>query len=400
MSATPLTMAIGLLGEGMNKNTSAHRMNQDEIAGLWSGWHQGLPHHQIAKLVGIKPSSVFEFLAKYGGIEPRARKRRVGSLSQEEREEISRELACGTSLQQIARDLNRSPSTISREVKRNGGADEYRAEHAEYRASECAKRPKLCKLALNGRLRQRVASKLKIEWAPQQISGWLKDEYPDNEKMNVSHETIYKSLFIQSRGVLNKQLRDHLRTKRRYRQSRLKTLKGKVGGSIVDLVSISERPAEVEDRAVPGHWEGDLVAGDQSSFIVTLVERHSRFVMLGRIKNKETSIVVQALINRMSTLPAALQKSVTWDRGSEMSGHKRFSMATDIDVYFCDPYSPWQRGSNENTNGLIRQYLPKGQSVKDVTQAQLNAIANKLNTRPRKTLDYKTPEYVLSQVLR
>ncbi len=218
--------------------------------------------------------------------------------------------------------------------------------------------------------------------------------------MRVSHETIYKSLYVQSRGVLNKQLRDHLRTKRRYRQSRTKTLKGKGMQSIVDMVSISERPAEVEDRAVPGHWEGDLIAGDQTSFIVTLVERQSRYVMLARLKNKETNTVVKALIRRMKMLPPTLQRTITWDRGSEMAAHKRFTMATDIDVFFCDPYSPWQRGSNENTNGLLRQYLPKGKSVKDVTQTQLNAIAKKLNTRPRKTLNYKTPEYVLTQVLR
>lgn len=384
----------------MRKSSVANRMSPEEVAMLWSGWHQGLAHHKIARLIGVKPPSVFEFLAKHGGIEPRPRSRRQGSLTQEEREEISRELACGTSLRQIARDLNRSPSTISREVSRNGGSDDYRAERAEYRASVFAKRPKLCKLALNNKLRQRVAIKLKQDWAPQQISGWLTDSYPNDPTMRVSHETIYKSLFIQSRGVLNKQLRDHLRTKRRYRQSRLKTLKGKGMDTIVDLVSISERPAEVEDRAVPGHWEGDLIAGDQSTYIATLVERHSRYVMLARLKNKESNTVVRALIKRMSMLPSTLQKSVTWDRGSEMAAHKQFTIATDIDVYFCDPYSPWQRGSNENTNGLLRQYLPKGQSVKDVTQTQLNTIAKKLNTRPRKTLDYKTPEYVLAQVLR
>ncbi len=384
----------------MSNNTSAHRMSTAEVATLWAGWHQGLAHHKIAKLVGIKPSSVLEFLAKHGGIEPRPRKRRESSLSQEERETISRELACGTSMREIAVLIDRSPSTVSREIARNGGTEDYRAERAEHRAAECAKRPKLCKLALNARLRQRVASKLKNEWAPQQISGWLKDAFPTDERMHVSHETIYKSLFIQSRGVLNKELRDHLRTKRRYRQSKLKTLKGKGTKAIVDLVSISERPAEVEDRAVPGHWEGDLIAGDQNSFVATLVERHSRYVMLARVKNKQTNTVVKALIRRMSLLPATLQRSVTWDRGSEMAAHKTFSMATDIDVYFCDPYSPWQRGSNENTNGLLRQYLPKGMSVQDVTQTQLNAIAKKLNTRPRKTLNYKTPEYVLSQVLR
>lgn len=384
----------------MSQNSNLYRMSPDQIAQIWSGWHEGLSNHKIAKLVGIKPPSVFQFLDKHGGIEPRVRKRREGSLTQEEREEISRELACGSTLRQIARDLDRSPSTISREVERNGGADDYRAEHAELRAAEFARRPKLCKLALNSKLRHLIATKLKQDWAPQQITGWLKDTYPDDENMRVSHETIYKSLYIQSRGVLNKQLRDHLRTKRRYRQSRTKTLKGKGMQSIVDMVSISERPAEVEDRAVPGHWEGDLIAGDQTSFIATLVERHSRYVMLARLKNKETNTVVKALIKCMSRLPPTLQRTVTWDRGSEMAAHKRFTMATDIDVFFCDPYSPWQRGSNENTNGLLRQYLPKGKSVKDVTQTQLNAIAKKLNTRPRKTLNYKTPEYVLSQVLR
>ncbi len=375
-------------------------MNPKQIALLWTAWHEGLSNHKIAKLVGIKPPSVFKYLYKHGGIEPRVRKRRDCWLSHEEREEISRELACGTSLRQIARDLNRSPSTISREVQRNGGADEYRAEKAEYRASEFAKRPKLCKLALNEKLRQRVATKLRKDWAPEQICGWLKATFPHDENMRVSHETIYKSLYIQSRGVLNKELRNHLRTQRRYRQSSLKTLKGKGMQSILDMVSISERPVDVEDRAVPGHWEGDLIAGDQTTFIATLVERHSRYVMLARLKNKETNTVVKALVKRMSLLPPTLQRTLTWDRGSEMAGHKNFTMATDIDVYFCDPYSPWQRGSNENTNGLLRQYLPKGKSVKDVTQTQLNAIAKKLNTRPRKTLDYKTPEYVLAQVLR
>ena len=383
-----------------NTNTSAHRLSPDEVTKLWAGWHQGLAHHRIAKLVGIKPPSVFEFLAKFGGIEPVPRKRRDDFLTSREREEISRGLAAGWSMRDIAYELGRSPSTISREIARNGGRDRYRAEKAEARAWEEAKRPKRCKLALNRRLRNRVATKLKRYWAPEQISGWLKDTYPEDESMQVSHETIYKTLFVQSRGVLNKQLRDHLRTKRRYRQSRLKTLKGKGMDTIVDLVSISERPAEVEDRAVPGHWEGDLIAGDQTSFIATLVERQSRYVMLVRLKNKETNTVVKALIRRMKTLPGVLQKSVTWDRGSEMAAHKRFSMATDIEVYFCDPYSPWQRGSNENTNGLLRQYLPKGKSVKDITQVQLNAIAKSLNTRPRKTLDYKTPDYVLSQVLR
>ena len=218
--------------------------------------------------------------------------------------------------------------------------------------------------------------------------------------MRVSAETIYKSLFIQSRGALNKDLKDHLRTERRFRQARTKTLKGTGRSNLVDAVSISERPAEVEDRALPGHWEGDLIAGDQSSFIATIVERKTRFVVLAKVKNKETDEVVGSLIKQMRKLPKQLRSTLTWDRGAELAAHKDFALATDMDVYFCDPYSPWQRGSNENTNGLLRQYFPKGESVSHYTQAQLNAVAKELNTRPRKTLGFKTPAHELSKVLR
>jgi len=383
----------------MRSNTNGYSMPEEDKAKVWACWHKGLSHHKTAKIVGIKPPSVFLFLERYGGIEPAIRIRRDNFLSAEERENISRGIASGTSIRGIAELLGRSPSTISREINRNGGVKKYRAAKAEKMAWSRAKRPKLCRLALNARLRKRVESKLKQQWSPEQISGWLSDSYPENTDMQVSHETIYKTLFIQSRGTLNKELRDHLRTKRRYRQSRTKTLKGTGQSSIVDPITISERPASVEDRAVPGHWEGDLIAGDQSSFIATLVERHSRFVVLARVKNKETATVVKSLTRQMNKLPAQLKKSLTWDRGSELAAHKEFSVATDIDVYFCDPYSPWQRGSNENTNGLLRQYFPKGQSVQDITQAQLNRVANLLNTRPRKTLGFKTPAYILEQAL-
>lgn len=380
-------------------NSNVFRMSTEDKEKLWAGWHAGLSNHKIAKLVGIKPVSVFLFLEKFGGIEPVVKTRRAQFLSSDEREEISRGIASGQSIRSIAQSMGRSPSTVSREITRNGGAKKYRAARAEKMAWVRAKRPKFCRLALHPRLRQRVVRKLKQQWSPEQISGWLLETFPDDPEMHVSHETIYKTLYIQSRGTLNKELRDHLRTKRRYRQSRTKTLKGTGMSNIVDPITISERPAEVEDRAVPGHWEGDLIAGDRTSFIVTLVERHSRFVLLARVKNKETKTVVKALTRQMKKLPVQLKKSLTWDRGSEMAAHKQFSVATDVDVYFCDPYSPWQRGSNENTNGLLRQYFPKGESVQDITQVQLNAVANKLNTRPRKTLGFKTPAYILEQAL-
>jgi IS30 family transposase len=313
------------------------------------------------------------------------------ALTLAEREEISRGLVAHLSLRSIATLLGRAPSTISREVNRNGGRKHYRANRAEQAAWARAHRPKACKLAGNPTLRRVVARKLKLNWSPEQIAGWLKQENPGDENNQVSHETLYKSLYIQARGVLKKELLQYLRTKRVMRRSKHSTLKGRGLRTIKNAVSISERPASVEDRAVPGHWEGDLIAGSNNSYIATLVERHTRYVMLAKVNNRDTESVVTALIKQAKKLPSELYKSLTWDRGSEMADHQRFSLATDIDVYFCDPKSPWQRGSNENTNGLLRQYFPKGTDLSVHSQAKLNAVARQLNERPRKTLGFETP---------
>jgi IS30 family transposase len=262
---------------------------------------------------------------------------------------------------------------------------------ADDHAWDSALRPKKCLLAVNRKLRNIVASKLILDWSPEQISGWLKTQYPDDESMRVSHETIYRSLFIQARGVLKKELLDHLRSKRRMRRSRHATVSGQSRGQIVDAISIRERPAEVEDRAIPGHWEGDLLSGAKNSYIATLVERHSRFAMLIKVPSKETEAVVAALSQHVRKLPAALKRSLTWDRGLEMAKHKDFTVATDVQVYFCDPQSPWQRGSNENTNLLLRQYFPRGTDLSGYSQAQLDQVALRLNQRPRKTLGFETP---------
>jgi len=291
----------------------------------------------------------------------------------------------------IASSLGRAPSTVSRELRRNGGRRRYRATKADQAAWDRAHRPKTCKLANNRTLARIVAKKLKLNWAPRQIAWWLKRHYPGDENMQVSHETIYRTLFIQARGALKKELLTHLRRTRAMRRSRHHTQKGPDHGRIVDAVSIRERPAEVEDRAVPGHWEGDLLCGTKDSQIATLVERHSRYVMLVRVPSKDSKTVVNALIKQAHKLPRELYKSLTWDRGSEMANHKRFSLATDIDVYFCDPQHPWQRGSNENTNGLLRQYFPKGMDLSNVHQNRLNAVARQLNERPRETVNFETP---------
>ena len=291
----------------------------------------------------------------------------------------------------MARLLGRSPSTVSREVRRNGGYDQYRAAVADELAWVRAHRPKRCKLAKHPPLRRAVARKLLLNWSPEQIAGWLKRVHPEEEPCQVSHETIYRSLFVQARGVLKKELLQHLRSKRTNLRSKHISQKGEGHGQIKDMISISERPASVEDRAVPGHWEGDLITGSKNSHIATLVERHTRYVMLVKVPNKETQTVVSALIKQAKKLPAELYKSLTWDRGKELAGHKQFTLATDIDVYFCDPQSPWQRGSNENTNGLLRQYFPKGTDLSVYSQSELNKVARQLNERPRKTLEFETP---------
>jgi IS30 family transposase len=312
-----------------------------------------------------------------------------------EREEVSRGVAAGYSIRAIARGLCRAPSTVSQEVSRHGGRQLYRAANADLAAWKAARRPKRCLLAKNRELQRIVAAKLKEDWAPQQIAGWLKDEYPENPELWVSHETIYRSLFVQARGVLKKELIGHLRSKRSIRRSRHATARGEGRGEIVDAVSIRHRPAEIEDRAVPGHWEGDLVEGSRGTFIATLVERQSRFVIIVKVADKRTQSVVTALIKAVRKLPVALRRSLTWDRGSELASHAQFTVATDVQVYFCDPSSPWQRGSNENTNGLLRQYYPKGMDLSGASQAQLDTVARKLNTRPRETLHWKTPAHIL-----
>lgn len=358
---------------------------------MWERWKAGESLHQIAQLFDRNHSSVARILAQTGGICPAPRRRSRLALTLAEREEISRCLAAGQTIRSIASLLFRAPSTISREINRNGGLQSYRAAQADQAAWDRAHRPKNCKLADNPVLARLVAGKLQMQWSPQQVAGWLKHVYAGTKDYYVSHETIYRTLFIQARGALKKELLEHLRRTRAMRRSRHHTQKTNNHGRIVDTVSISERPASVEDRAVPGHWEGDLLSGSSNSHIATLVERHTRYVMLVKLTGKDTETVVNALIKQARKLPQELYQSLTWDRGKEMADHKRFTLATDISVYFCDPQSPWQRGSNENTNGLLRQYLPKGIDLSVYTQAQLNAIARRLNERPRKTLNYETP---------
>jgi len=358
---------------------------------MWERWQKGESLHDIARLFDRYHSSIRRILTENGGIRPRARKRSPLALTLEEREAISRGLARQLSMRTIASQIDRSPSTVSREIERNGGYASYRASAANEAAWQRALRPKTCKLAGQPRAVRVITKKLQCEWSPQQIAGWLKRQRPNDERYHVSHETIYKSLFIQARGVLKKELLACLRTQRVTRRPKKASLKGKGLGKIVDAVSISERPASVEDRAVPGHWEGDLIAGPNYTYIATLVERQTRYVMLAKVENKNTDTVIKALIKQAHKLPTQLNKSLTWDRGSELSGHKKFTLETDIQVYFCDPRSPWQRGSNENTNRLLRQYFPKGTDLSVHSQEELNRVARRLNERPRKTLDYETP---------
>ena len=358
---------------------------------MWDRWQKGESLHTIARLFDRGHSSVSRIISLTGGIRPPERTRSRRALSLPEREDISRGIAAGLSMRSIASQLQRSPSTVSREIHRNGGYDQYRAASADQAAWDRAQRPKRCKLSKHPALKRLVALKLKGHWAPEQIAGWLKREYPDNEDYHVSHETIYKTLFIQARGALKKELQKYLRTQRAMRRPKQHSLKKSGLGQIKNMATIRERPASVEDRALPGHWEGDLIAGSNNSYIATLVERHTRYVMLKKVDGKETETVVNALIKQAHKLPRELYKSLTWDRGKEMADHERFTLATDIKVYFCDPRSPWQRGSNENTNGLLRQYFPKGTNLSVHSQAKLNAVARQLNERPRKTLGFYSP---------
>jgi len=375
--------------------------SEQEITLLWRSYRAGDSKHATGRMLGRDFSVVSGVIKRAGGVAPIAHRRAERTLSSVEREEISRGLFAWNSIRAIARSLHRAPSTISQEVKRNGGRFRYRATRADAAAWKRASRPKPCLLKCNERLRELVASKLCINWSPQQISAWLHETYPDDQELHVSHETIYRTLFVQTRGALKKELLEHLRSKRKIRLSRHGSpLKNAGRGQIVDAVSIRERPADIEDRAVPGHWEGDLVIGSHGSSIATLVERATRFVMLTKIENRKTETVVPALIKTIRKLPRELRKSVTWDRGLELAAHKKLSIATDIKVYFCDPHSPWQRGSNENTNGLLRQYFPKRMDLRGVTPAQLDQVAQQLNERPRETLGWKTPAYKLAEVFR
>ncbi|MBW8060695.1 MAG: IS30 family transposase [Solirubrobacterales bacterium] len=367
---------------------------------LWERWKRGESVTDIARALDRVPATIYCTLRRHGGIAPPERRRSRLALTHPEREEISRGIAAGKSARRIAALLGRSPSTITREIDRHGGRHAYRAAEADERAWDNARRPQTCKLARDPALSQLVAAKLAEDWSPEQIAGWLKAQFPRDQTMRVSHETIYLTLFIQARGALKRELVTHLRRKRYIRRPKSAKRGNRGQGQIVGAVSIRERPAEAEDRAIPGHWEGDLIAGGANTYLATLVERHSRFVMLVALDGKDTRSVTGALSKHVRRLPQQLRSSLTWDRGTEMAEHAQFTVATDVKVYFCDPQSPWQRGSNENTNGLLRQYLPKGTDLSKFTQPQLDAIAAKLNTRPRETLGFKTPAGTLEAALR
>jgi IS30 family transposase len=360
-------------------------------ADLWWRWKEGQTLTEIGLALGKHAASIQGVLLVRGGIAPRARTRSRLALTLVEREEISRGIARGDSARSIARALGRPASTVCRELARHRGRRFYRAADADLESLKSARRPKECKLALCDRLRWYVARRLRMRWSPEQVAGRLRRDFPDDPSMHVSHETIYKSLFVQARGVLKKELLDHLRSRRILRRAKCATTKGQPRAQIRDAVPINERPAEAADRAVPGHWEGDMLSGANNSHIATLVERCSRFTMLVKLPGKVAPTVRGALARHVQRLPKELLRSLTWDRGSEMAEHREFTVATDVKVYFCDPRSPWQRGTNENTNRLLRQYFPKGTDLSRLSQTKLDRVAFELNQRPRKTLGYETP---------
>lgn len=365
-------------------------LSEEQRDEIWQRRRQGEGVSEIGRSIGRAHTTIVSVLAIHGGIAPRKRHRAAHHLKLTEREEISRGLSAGRSLRAIARQLNREPSTVSREIARNGGPKAYRAAHADQCAWQRGARPKACLLALNAPLREAVSEKLRENWSPEQISRWLEIQYPHEQSLRVSHETIYRSLFLQARGALKKELVGHLRRASSVRRPKKRSSKPRQS-QILGAISIRERPAEVEDRAVPGHWEGDLLCGSTDSQIATLVERKTRYVMLVKVPSKETIAVTQALARHVRKLPEELRRSLTWDRGSELTAHQDFTLETQVQVYFCDPRSPWQRGSNENTNGLLRQYFPKGSDLSHFSQAELDAVARQLNERPRKTLGFRTP---------
>jgi len=366
-------------------------LTASQKADLWHRWKHGQSLSEISRTLGKNPGSIHGVLSSHGGIFPIPRRRSRWALNLAEREEISRGIVAGMSIRQIAAKIRRAPSTVSREIGRHGGRREYRASAADVAAWDRSRRPKLCRLAACNKLQQVVAEKLSLDWSPEQVSGWLIAEYPTDKRMRVSHETIYRSLFIQARGVLKKQLLGHLRSRQVMRRSANAKSGGQPRGQIVDAVSIRQRPANVEDRSIPGHWEGDLITGSKNTHIATLVERRSRYTMLVKVAGKDTTSVTSALSKQVLELPTQLRRSLTWDRGMEMAQHKEFTIATDVQVYFCDPQSPWQRGTNENTNRLLRQYFPKGAELSVYSQSDLDEVALRLNQRPRKTLGYQSP---------
>jgi IS30 family transposase len=375
------------------------RLSWAQKAELWRRWRDGQSLSDIGRALDRVPASVFRIIATHGGVMPAPRRRSARVLRTEEREDISRGLARGESLRQMARRLGRAASTISREVQRHGGRGRYRAALADRGAWARSRRPKGCRLGSHPKRRALVAAKLAHRWSPQQIAGWLRHTFPSDPTRHVSHETIYRTLFVQSRGVLKRELLAHLRRRKTFRRSQHATTAGQRRGQIIDAISIRERPPEVEDRAVPGHWEGDLLTGARNSHIATLVERQSRYVLLVRLTGKDTQTVVRALTRRVRRLPHGLMASLTWDRGPELAAHRRFTVATNVQVYFCDPQSPWQRGSNENTNGLLRQYFPHGTDLSAYRQSQLDAVARQLNMRPRLTLGFQTPADKLADIV-
>ncbi len=382
------------------RTTTPRGYTWEQRALLWKWHREGVSRRTIARRLGKRPGSVHDVIRTAGGIAPRPRARSPYRLSLEDRELIARGLARDESFRQIARWVGCAPSTISREVAAHGGRDGYDAMRADIAAWAAARRPKACRLALHRPLRRRVAHLLGKQWSPRQISARLREDHPHSPECHVSHETIYRSLYIQSRNVLKKELTQELRRRRRVRVARTATRKGQGRGQIVDAIPISQRPAEVADRAVPGHWEGDLIAGRGNSHIATLVERATRFVILVKVPSKETTAVIPALIRQIKRLPTHLKRSLTWDRGTELAHHRVFSVSTGVQVYFCDPQSPWQRGSNENTNGLLRQYFPRSADLSTFTQRQLDAVADRLNGRPRETLGWRTPAEKIQLVLR
>ena len=366
---------------------------------IWSLWSQGKSLSEIGRQLNKHAGSIFCFLQKSGGIKPVRPIRSKRALTLFEREEISRGLSANLSIRGIAQSLNRSPSTISREIKRNGGITKYRAISADRQTWIRAKRPKKSKLQINIALNDIITDKLSNKWSPEQISGYLKRTYPTDTHMHISHESIYKTLYIQSRGHLKKELLKHLRTQRVMRQSKHFNTKGNARGGIIDAVSIHDRPKDVDERTIPGHWEGDLICGSNKSYVATLVERTSRFTMLVKLNGNDSTTVVSAITNKIIELPTQLKISLTWDRGMELAKHKKFTIDTEIKVYFCDPQSPWQRGTNENTNRLLRQYMPKKTDLSVYEQSDLDQIAKELNERPRKTLNFLSPADKLSEVL-